>query len=74
MNQISKVLITVAFFAYIIFGTAAVSYVKREIFGWETVFTTNIVKYYMFQIVLGIIFGWLAIPVALIHHVVTNRD
>lgn len=74
MKEIAGILLFAALVAYVIFGTKAVGYVKREIFGLETVFITSISHYYAKQIAFGIALGWLAIPVALIHHFVTNRD
>lgn len=74
MREIAGILVLVALVAYVAFGTKAVGYVKREIFGLETVFITSISHYYAKQIAFGIALGWLAIPIALIHHLVTNRD
>lgn len=74
MREVAGVLLFAALVAYVVFGTKAVGYIKREIFGLETVFVTSISHYYAKQIAFGFALGWLAIPVALIHYLVTNRD
>lgn len=74
MREIAGILLFAGLVAYVICGTKAVGYIKREIFGLETVFITSISHYYAKQIAFGIALGWLAIPIALIHHLVTNRD
>ena len=57
---------------YVIFGTSAVAYVKSEIFGvvYEFGGLGNII---LRNILWGLILGWLAIPIALIHYAIVNR-
>lgn len=57
---------------YVVLGTSAVAYVKSEIFGVVLEFGSigNII---LRNIIWGIILGWLAIPVALIHYAIVNR-
>ena len=65
---------TIIFVIYIIAGTIAVKYVKSEIFHVDAVFTTNWLRYHVDQVVWGAVIGWLAIPIALLHRIICNRD
>ena len=58
---------------YIILGTAAVKYVKSEIFGVIVEFG-NLGQLILKNVIWGLLLGWLAIPVALIHMLIFHRD
>lgn len=70
METLEAILVIV----YIIAGTWAVKYVKSEIFHVTAVFTTNWLRYHVDQVVWGAFMGWLAIPIALLHRIIFNRN
>ncbi|MDE6593370.1 MAG: hypothetical protein K2K57_09970 [Oscillospiraceae bacterium] len=60
---------------YAIAGTIAVGYVKTNIFGVMAEFTTDdVFTHFVKKIITGVIFGWLAIPIAILHKLIFNRD
>ena len=67
-------IVGIAVIIYGIIGMCAVAYVKSNILGVESEYTTSLFRYYALQFIWGILLGWLAIPVALIHCIFANRD
>lgn len=58
---------------YIVLGTAAVKYVKSEIFGVVVEFG-GLGELIFKNVIWGFFLGWLAIPVAIIHMLIFHRD
>ncbi|MCH5193603.1 MAG: hypothetical protein J1F11_06550 [Oscillospiraceae bacterium] len=58
---------------YIVLGTSAVKYVKSEIFGVVVEFG-SLGQLLLKNVIWGVILGWLAIPVAIIHMLIFHRD
>lgn len=58
---------------YIFFGIKAVRYVKRNIFGVAFEVTHDLFTYWLSQFIWGVIMGWLAIPVMIIHWIFVGR-
>lgn len=59
---------------YIFFGIKAVKYVKANIFGVYAEYTNDLFRYFLKNVILGLFFGWLAIPVAIIHWLIVGRN
>ena len=58
---------------YVVLGTSAVAYVKSEIFGVVVEFG-NLGELIFKNVIWGVLLGWLAIPVAIIHMLIFHRD
>lgn len=64
-------------FIYIFLGCKAINYIKRNIFGLETVFIFDLKQFILEKIVMGLLLGWIAIPIwiiCLMIHGVKNSD
>ncbi len=66
--------IAIGILIYTILGMIAVKYVKANIFGVVAEYTNSLYNLFVKNIVWGMAFGWLAIPVALIHWLVVGRN
>lgn len=52
---------------YVVLGMKAIRYVKVNIFGVVAEYTNDLAQHLLQKIISAALFGWLAIPVALIH-------
>lgn len=66
--------VAIGLLIYVIAGVTAVKYVKANIFGVVAEYTTSLYNSILKNIVWGAVFGWLAIPVALIHWLIVGRN
>lgn len=57
---------TLAIIVYGLVGCWSIGYIKRDVLGWIT-FTSSIGNYYIVNFGLGLFFGFITIPFALIH-------
>lgn len=64
----------IVFVIYVIAGVSAVKYVKTNIFGVVAEFTDSLLNLFIKNVLYGSLFGWLAIPVALIHWIFIGRN
>ncbi len=60
--------------AYIACGGIANAYLRHNLFGIQTVYVFNMKNFLLDKIAWAFIFGWLSIPVALIHWAYTRNS
>lgn len=51
---------------YVFLGCKAISYIKRNLFGLETVFVFDFKRFILEKMIMGFFLGWIAIPIWLI--------
>ena len=72
MNE--NTIIMIGLLIYVIAGVSAVKYVKTNIFGVVAEYTDSLLNLFIKNVLYGSLFGWLAIPVALIHWLIIGRN
>lgn len=72
--EVLEIVEGILFILYCIVGTRSVKYIKTNMMGVTAEFTNNLIDYFVKQLIVGVLLGWIAIPVALIHrHIISKH-
>lgn len=74
MKDFLGIVLIVVVVIYSFIGMKAVRYIKREMFHVSVEFFSNAVDFWWKEYLKGFVFGWLAIPIALIHWLIVGRN
>lgn len=74
MDYVLAILLIAVVLTYSIIGMKASRYLKREMFHVSAEFYTDFTQYWWRQLLIGFAFGFVLIPIALIHWLIVGRN